>query len=86
MWTELASGERSANGDGDRSPARQAGRIPEAPCQSLAGDEYLLFGCWELTGSDYAADMKLVDGLAISKEWLALTNPVLGKATERQTR
>lgn len=41
----------------------------------LREPENLLFGYWEYTGSDYAADMKVLDGLAVSKRWLALTDP-----------
>ena len=41
----------------------------------LREPEMLLFGYWEYVGSDYAADMKVLDGLAISKKWLALTDP-----------
>jgi len=41
----------------------------------LREPENLLFGYWEYTGSDYAADMKALDELAVSKKWLALTDP-----------
>lgn len=41
----------------------------------LREPENLLFGYWEYTGSDYAADMKVLDGLASTKKWLALTDP-----------
>ena len=41
----------------------------------LREHEHLLFGYWEYTGTDYAADMRVLDGLAISKKWLALTDP-----------
>lgn len=41
----------------------------------LREPEMLLFGYWEYAGTDYEADMKVLDGLAISKEWLALTDP-----------
>lgn len=37
--------------------------------------EHLLFGYWEYTGSDYAADMKVLGDLAVTKKWLALTDP-----------
>ena len=41
----------------------------------LREPENLLFGYWEYTGSDFAADMKVLDQLAVSKKWLALTDP-----------
>jgi L-rhamnose mutarotase len=41
----------------------------------LREPENLLFGYWEYTGTDYAADMKVLDGLAVAKRWLALTDP-----------
>ena len=41
----------------------------------LREPENLLFGYWEYAGTDYAADMRVLDGLAISKKWLALTDP-----------
>ena len=41
----------------------------------LREPENLLFGYWEYTGTDFAADMQVLDGLAISKQWLALTDP-----------
>ncbi len=41
----------------------------------LREPENLLFGYWEYAGSDYAADMKVLDELAVSKKWLALTDP-----------
>lgn len=41
----------------------------------LREPEMLLFGYWEYAGSDYEADMKVLDGLSVSKEWLALTDP-----------
>lgn len=41
----------------------------------LREPEMLLFGYWEYSGTDYAGDMKVLDGLAITKEWLALTDP-----------
>jgi L-rhamnose mutarotase len=41
----------------------------------LREPENLLFGYWEYTGTDYAADMKVLDGLAVTKRWLALTDP-----------
>jgi L-rhamnose mutarotase len=45
----------------------------------LREPENLLFGYWEYRGSDFAADMKSLDGLAISKKWLALTDPCQAK-------
>ena len=41
----------------------------------LREPEMLLFGYWEYTGTDYEADLKVLDGLAVSKEWLSLTDP-----------
>ena len=45
----------------------------------LREPENLLFGYWEYSGTDYAADMKVLDGLAISRKWLALTDPCQAK-------
>ena len=41
----------------------------------LREPENLLFGYWEYTGTDYAADMKLLGDRDITKRWLALTDP-----------
>ena len=41
----------------------------------LREPEMLLFGYWEYVGTDYAGDMKRLDSLAISRQWLALTDP-----------
>ena len=41
----------------------------------LREPENLLFGYWEYSGTDYAADMKVLDGLAVQKKWKALTDP-----------
>ena len=41
----------------------------------LREPENLLFGYWEYTGADFDADMRILDGLAVSKKWLALTDP-----------
>jgi L-rhamnose mutarotase len=41
----------------------------------LREPENLLFSYWEYTGSDFEADMQVLDGLAVSKRWLALTDP-----------
>lgn len=41
----------------------------------LREPENLLFGYWEYVGTDFAADMKVLGGLAINKRWLALTDP-----------
>jgi L-rhamnose mutarotase len=41
----------------------------------LREPENLLFGYWEYTGSDYAADMKVLGEKSITKKWLALTDP-----------
>ena len=41
----------------------------------LREPENLLFGYWEYRGSDFKADMQRLDELAISEQWLALTDP-----------
>lgn len=41
----------------------------------LREPENLLFGYWEYFGTDYAADMKTLGDKAITKKWLALTDP-----------
>ncbi|MEQ1770698.1 MAG: L-rhamnose mutarotase [Devosia sp.] len=41
----------------------------------LREPENLLFGYWEYTGTDYAADMKVLGDLATTRRWLALTDP-----------
>ena len=41
----------------------------------LKEPENLLFGYWEYGGTDYAADMKALGEKAITKRWLALTDP-----------
>lgn len=45
----------------------------------LREPENLLFGYWEYRGTDYAADMKKLDALAITEKWLALTDPCQAK-------
>jgi L-rhamnose mutarotase len=45
----------------------------------LREPENLLFGYWEYGGSDFAADMKHLGELAITKKWLALTDPCQAK-------
>ena len=45
----------------------------------LREPENLLFGYWEYSGTDFASDMKVLDGLAVSKKWLALTDPCQAK-------
>ncbi len=52
----------------------------------LREPENLLFAYWEYTGSDFDADMKVLDGLAVSKKWLALTDPCRGQAAQREGR
>jgi L-rhamnose mutarotase len=47
----------------------------------LREPQNLLFGYWEYTGADYAADMKVLGELSISKKWLALTDPCQVKLT-----
>lgn len=41
----------------------------------LREPENLLFGYWEYVGTDYAADMKVLGELSVTKRWLALTDP-----------
>lgn len=41
----------------------------------LREPENFLFGYWEYSGSDYAADMKVLGELSVTKRWLALTDP-----------
>ncbi len=51
----------------------------------LREPEMLLFGYWEYTGTDYAADMRVLGEKSITKRWLALTDPCqapLKSATE----
>jgi L-rhamnose mutarotase len=45
----------------------------------LREPENLLFGYWEYSGSDFTADMKHLGELAITKKWLALTDPCQAK-------
>ena len=41
----------------------------------LREPENLLFGYWEYTGTDYAADMARLGAQSVTKRWLALTDP-----------
>ena len=41
----------------------------------LRQPENLLFGYWEYTGTDFAADMAHLGDLPVTKRWLALTDP-----------
>ena len=41
----------------------------------LRKPENLLFGYWEYAGTNHEADMKVLGGLAVTKRWLALTDP-----------
>jgi L-rhamnose mutarotase len=45
----------------------------------LREPENLLFGYWEYAGTNYAADMKALGERAITKKWLALTDPCQAK-------
>ena len=47
----------------------------------LREPENLLFGTWEYTGTDYAGDMKVLGDRAITKKWLALTDPCQARLT-----
>ena len=41
----------------------------------LRQPENLLFGYWEYTGTDFAADMARLGDLPVTRRWLALTDP-----------
>ena len=41
----------------------------------LREPENLLFGCWDYTGTDYAADMARLGAEPVTQRWLALTDP-----------
>ena len=41
----------------------------------LREPENILFGYWEYTGSDFESDMKILGEKAVTKRWLALTDP-----------
>ena len=41
----------------------------------LKEPENLLFGVWDYRGSDYEGDMKRLGEMAVTKRWLALTDP-----------
>ena len=41
----------------------------------LRQPENLLFGYWEYTGTDFAADMARLGAMEVTQRWLALTNP-----------
>lgn len=41
----------------------------------LREPENLLFGYWEYTGADFAADMAVLGENPVTKRWLALTDP-----------
>ena len=41
----------------------------------LREPENLLFGYWEYVGTNYEADMRRLGELAVTKRWLALTDP-----------
>ena len=45
----------------------------------LREPENLLFGYWEYAGTNYAEDMKVLGERAITKKWLALTDPCQAK-------
>ena len=45
------------------------------PKGALIAAIVLLFGYWEYTGTDYEADMRVLGEAAITKQWLALTDP-----------
>lgn len=40
----------------------------------LREPENLLFGHWDYTGTDFAADMALLGALEVTQRWLALTD------------
>lgn len=41
----------------------------------LRQPENLLFGYWEYTGADFAADMQVLGERPVTRRWLALTDP-----------
>jgi L-rhamnose mutarotase len=41
----------------------------------LREPENLLFGYWEYTGTDFAADMAWLGAQEVTRRWLALTDP-----------
>lgn len=41
----------------------------------LKEPENLLFGVWDYRGNDYEGDMKRLGEKAVTREWLALTDP-----------
>lgn len=41
----------------------------------LREPENLLFGYWEYVGTDYEGDMRRLGELAVTRRWLALTDP-----------
>ena len=47
----------------------------------LREPENLLFGYWEYTGTDFEADMKVLGDRAVTKRWLALTDPCQARLT-----
>jgi L-rhamnose mutarotase len=47
----------------------------------LREPENLLFGYWEYSGVDYAADMAALGKLAVTRRWLALTDSCQAKLT-----
>ena len=47
----------------------------------LKEPEDILFGYWEYLGTDYAADMQRLGDLAVTKRWLALTDPCQARLT-----
>ncbi|MBI4921441.1 MAG: L-rhamnose mutarotase [Devosia nanyangense] len=47
----------------------------------LREPENLLFGYWEYTGTDYAADMTLLGEQSVTRRWLALTDPCQARLT-----
>ena len=47
----------------------------------LREPENLLFGYWEYTGSDFKVDLEQLDGLDVTKRWLALTEPCQARLT-----
>lgn len=45
----------------------------------LREPENLLFGYWEYTGTDYAADMQRLGEAAVTRQWLAVVEPCQAK-------
>ena len=50
----------------------------------LKEPENLLFGVWDYLGTDYEGDMKRLGEKAVTKRWLALTDPCQSQLASAQ--